>query len=235
MNANSHCDVGVIVPCLNERHTLPENLERLLADSGFRCIVVCDGGSTDGTLEFLNERASGLGPRLQIVQSTPGRGVQMNSGAEILNCEWLVFHHADSLLPLGSGQAISQLPEDVTWGGFSHCFHPTNWKLRLISLLHNARCRRSGVVYGDQSMFVRKSLFDHLGGFPEVELEDLIFSDHAVKAAGRSHLLPLTVHTESRKFRQIGEFRAFWQVANIVYRYEKSQRVGNESFFLPYR
>jgi hypothetical protein len=69
---------------------------------------------------------------------------------------------------------------------------------RLNSLLHNARCRRSGVVYGDQSMFVRKSLFDHIGGFPELELEDLIFSDQAVEAAGRSYLLPLNVLTDSQ-------------------------------------
>ncbi|MEO0425406.1 MAG: hypothetical protein AAF184_23940, partial [Pseudomonadota bacterium] len=172
--------------------------------------------------------------KLSFTHSLPGRALQMNAGAQIAKGDWLLFHHADSALSGAGVQAIGELPAAVNWGGFRHRFTPNNWKLRLVSLAHNLRCRLEGAIYGDQSMFARREFFQSLGGFPEAELEDLKFSDLALQKAP-SCLLPHYVDTSSRKFLDIGEFKALWQVVSIVYRYQHEKPVGNESFFKPYR
>ena len=236
--------ISVIVPALNERDRLPANLQALARDPAFTEIIVVDGGSTDGTQALVQEQMQGPVPgqlqglqgqhRLRLISSERGRGRQMNAGAAGAAGEWLLFHHADSRLPAGAGAAIAALPADVSWGGFRHRFSHRNWKLAFISALHNFRCRRTGVIYGDQSMFVRRELFWSLGGFAEEGIEDLMFSDLAL-ARAPSRLLDLAVTTDSRKFRQLGEFRALAHVLSIIVRYQRERRIGNERFFEDFR
>ena len=83
-------------------------------------------------------------------------------------------------------------------------------------------------------MFVRRRFFLDVGGFDEFGLEDLQFSDRALASAA-SHLLPAYVQTASRKFMQIGEFKALMQVFSIILRYERQKKVGNDDFFRNYR
>ena len=225
--------VSVIVPCLNEVKKLPENLSRLLAADTVAEIIVVDGGSTDGTLQAVEDLiTSTKDPRLSLYQCSPGRALQMNYGAARANAQWLLFHHADSFIDRVAVDAIVQGRGE--WGGFLHSFTPSNWKLRIVSWLHNFRWRQTGIVYGDQSMFVRRSFFKALGGFKEGTIEDLEFSDRAVEAAA-SIMLPYYVQTDSRKFIQMGEFRALWQVCVILWRYERNRKVGKDEFFKPYR
>ncbi len=226
--------VGVVIPTLNEEKVIAHNLSALLRDPAITQVVVVDGGSTDNTQAKVAAFARCKPDRVSLITSPPGRGTQMNAGARHLDTEWLIFHHADSLLPDPAGELIAALPSEVAWGGFRHRFMPNNWKLSLVSALHNFRCRVSGVVYGDQSMFVRRRFFTEAGGFDEFGLEDLQFSDTAL-ATAPSHLLPAYVETDSRKFRQIGEFKALRQVISIILRYERQKKVGHESFFKNYR
>ena len=227
--------VSVVIPALNEAKTLPENVARVLACRSVAEVIVVDGGSTDGTVEALVRKDSEINPgRLKILSSSPGRPEQMNLGARQAKGEWLLFHHADSILDCEAVDAISVLPDTCQWGGFKHSFYPNNWKLKIVSWLHNFRWRCTGVLYGDQSMFVRRTFFEHLGGFMEDTLEDLEFSDRALEHAP-SKLLPFNVRTDSRKFLQIGEFRALFQVFVILWRYERDRGVGVAEFFKPYR
>ncbi len=223
--------VSVVVPALNEIRALPDTLDQLLGDAELAQIIVADGGSSDGTDDYVRSLQN---PRVSLVRSPRGRGPQMNAGAAGANGDWLLFHHADTRLPARAGSLLQNLPSDVQWGGFRHQFSHGNWKLRMISGLHNWRCRRTGVMYGDQSMFVRRSLFDSIGGFAATGLEDLQFSDAALLRAP-SHLMEAAVVTDSRKFRQIGELRALCQVLSIIWRYERHRKLGNAVFFEPYR
>lgn len=223
--------LSVIVPTLNEATSLPKNLDSLCRSPEVVEILVVDGGSQDGTQALVQQSDD---PRVRLLSCAPGRGRQMNLGAHHARGEWLLFHHADSILAPAAVGKITRLPDDASWGGYRHRFVPSNWKLRFISALHNWRCARTGVIYGDQSMFVRRSFFRAVGGFADQGLEDLQFSDAALRFESPV-LLRDEVCTDARKFIQIGEFRALAQVASILWRYERQRRVGNERFFKPYR
>ena len=155
--------ISVIVPVFNEERALPATLDRLLQQTGDYEVLVVDCGSTDRTREIVGERYG-----LRLLDAPKGRASQMNAGARQSAGRWLLFLHADTLLPdnaIASLAALDARPEVVA-GGFRHRFSGCDWRLRMISVLDNVRCRRTGVVYGDQAMFVRRSVFERLGGFP---------------------------------------------------------------------
>lgn len=224
--------ISVIVPVLNEIRALPGTLPDLLSRRGFDECLVVDGGSSDGTPDYV----AGLkDERVRLLLAPRGRGRQLNAGARAARGDCLLFHHADTLLPRDAFALIAAARDRGSrWGGFRHRFSEPNFALSVISAAHNLRCRLTGVVYGDQSMFAERGLYEAAGRFPEDGLEDLVFSDEALKQE-RSTLLPGYVVTDSRKFKQIGEWRALAQVISIVRNYERGKRLANERFFHPYR
>ena len=225
--------ISVIVPALNEQQVMPALLDHLLSHPDLSECIVVDGGSSDGTVQIVKQTND---PRAQLVHSRPGRGVQMNAGARKATGDLLLFHHADTRLEEGALAALATTARnpELVWGGFLHRFTNANWKLRFISALHNFRFRRTGVVYGDQSMFVRRTYFAQIGGFSEQPLEDMMFSDQALEQAN-PHRMDQFVTTDSRKFVQMGEFRGLIEVLRIILRYQFNRSFASEAFFAPYR
>lgn len=222
--------ISVIIPTLNEQRALPATLARVFAQTAEFELLVVDGGSTDHTLELLQQE-----PRLQLLTAPTGRASQMNAGAVKARGEWLLFLHADTLLPPDGLTQIAQLPADVLSGGFQHQFSGQAWGLQLVSWLHNFRCRRTRVFYGDQAMFIRSSLFHELGGFPdEPILEDLLFGER-VATITRPVILGVPVITDSRKFEQQGIWLSLWRVLVILLRHELHLPVPARKFFSPVR
>jgi hypothetical protein len=106
--------------------------------------------------------------------------------------------------------------EKVQAGGFLHQFSGGDWRLRLISFLDNFRCIRSRIIYGDQAMFVRRGLFERLGGFPNQPiLEDVAFCEKLVRVTEPVLLRPPVV-TDSRKFVKMGVWKSFARVLLII-------------------
>src|SRR5215475_276558 len=68
--------LSVVIPVLNERPTLPATIAALRACRGVDRIIVADGGSHDGTLEWLRAQ-----PDIVLVNSARGKGPQINAGA----------------------------------------------------------------------------------------------------------------------------------------------------------
>jgi len=203
--------ISVVIPALNEERALPETLARLFSQAGDYEVIVVDGGSTDGTRGI----AEGYDD-LQILQAPKGRASQMNAGAARARGEWLLFLHADTLLPERGLARIAELPAGVAAGGFRHRFSGRGFGLWFVSLVDNIRCTRSRIIFGDQAMFIRRSLFSRLGGFPDTErLEDVQFCELLVKHT-KPILLDQTVTTDSRKFVQHGVWRSLMRVAIIL-------------------
>ena len=203
--------ISVVIPALNEERALPETLERLLAQTPHHEVILVDGGSRDATT-----RIAASHPGIRVLAAPKGRASQMNAGAAEARGEWLLFLHADTLLPGNALARIAELPASVEAGGFRHRFSGRGFGLWFVSLVDNIRCLRSRIVFGDQAMFVRRATFARLGGFPDVErLEDVHFCRTLVRHT-KPVLLDEAVVTDARKFIRHGVWRSLARVAIIL-------------------
>ncbi len=218
--------ITIVIPAYNEEKALPATLARVFSQGAECEVIVVDGGSADRTREI-----AAANPRVQVIAAPKGRASQMNAGARQARGAWLLFLHADTLLPDGALAAIAALPDPVQAGGFRHRFSGDDWRLRLISRLDNWRCRFTRVLYGDQALFVRRALFGHLGGFPEDHpLEDVVFGERLRKVT-RPRLLDLHVTTDGRKFAQMGVWKSLGRVALILTCHELRLPIPARIFF----
>src|SRR5215475_2719132 len=96
-----------------------------------------------------------------------GRARQMNAGARAAHGDALLFLHADTRLPPGASAAIVRALEDETVAGgrFDVRFSNPHWAFRLIGAFMNCRSRMTGIATGDQAIFVRRRVFEVLGGY----------------------------------------------------------------------
>jgi glycosyltransferase involved in cell wall biosynthesis len=121
----------------------------------------------------------------------PGRGRQMNLGAETASGDVLLFHHVDSQLTeehLRALRRIMSQPE-VAGGAFYRKFDQRHPHLRWLEAIERWHSRAFGTLYGDQSIFVRRVHFLQLGGFATLPLmEDVEFS-RRLRRSGRIVLL----------------------------------------------
>lgn len=205
--------ISVIIPTFNEENVLARNLRALFTQPGHYEVIVVDGGSTDPTIEIARSFAD-----VQVVMAPKGRASQMNAGAQEAKGEWLLFLHADTVLPDRAIQRLNDMESDlsVQAGGFLHQFSGGDWRLTLISFLDNFRCTSSRIIYGDQALFVRRTLFEKLGGFPNQPiLEDVTFCERLIRVTTPLILSPPVV-TDARKFLAMGVWRTFLRVLLII-------------------
>jgi rSAM/selenodomain-associated transferase 2 len=202
---------SVIVPLLNEREQLPKlvaQLRELVAYSSCEIILV-DGGSSDGSAEIA--AAAGL----RVIQSQRGRALQMNAGAAVACGSWLLFLHADTRLPQGALSAIASASvRGAQWGRFNIRISGDSLWFPLISTMINWRSRLSGIATGDQAIFVRRSLFNEVGGYARQPLmEDIELSRQLLKIA-RPHCLRQRVTTSGRRWQKFG----IWRTVLLMWR-----------------
>jgi rSAM/selenodomain-associated transferase 2 len=168
-------------------------------------IIVADGGSTDGTAELARERA-------RLVESAPGRGRQLNAGAECARSDSLLFLHADTWLSPSSGAALGAALErpDIVGGCFPISLRETGVRhpmARLLELAINARTRFFRTATGDQAIFAKRSAFDAVGGFSDDDLfEDVLFY-RRLRRLGKTVVLDTPVLTSDRRWRRLGYIR----------------------------
>jgi rSAM/selenodomain-associated transferase 2 len=224
--------ISVIIPVLDEEQALPLTLTSLMRQAGDYEVIVVDGGSRDRTCAIAQ-----ADKRVLLLTAARGRGSQMNAGARAARGAWLLFLHADTQLPDGALARVNALENDPSCqaGGFRHRFSGRDWRLRLVSWLDNLRCRMTGVVYGDQALFVRGSLFERLGGFPVgTVMEDVLFSEQLARVT-RPRLLTPPVITDARKFIKLGVWRALGMVALILVCHELRLPRPSKAFFADIR
>lgn len=196
--------LSVIVPVLNEASGIVACLETLqpLRRRGHEVIVV-DGGSRDGTAEISKLFAD------RVCVTSRGRSRQMNVGARRANHEVLLFLHGDTLLP---DQADGLITEAITktgkvWGRFDVRLSGEHILLRLIEVLMNLRSRLSGIATGDQAIFVKREVFEAIGGYPEIDLMEDIALSKRLKEYSRPICLFQKVITSSRRWEEKGCLR----------------------------
>ena len=194
--------LSIILPVLNEEASLPGVLYRLqsLRQHGHEIIVV-DGGSRDNSLMLAQQAAD------EVIVSKPGRAVQMNSGAELASGDLLLFLHADTTLPEDVELMFSEIDVDTFWGRFDVRLSGDRLIFRVIEAMMNFRSRITSVVTGDQAIFVSRSLFEKVGGFPEIALMEDIAISKQLRKIVKPVCVANKVVTSSRRWEQSGVFR----------------------------
>ena len=204
--------ISILIPVLNEEQGLGAVLKHLNASiTSFQVeeIICIDGGSTDNTIAI----AKSLGAA--VVPSERGRAKQMNTGAKNAKGSILYFLHADTLPPKGFDQIILDAVEKGSESGcFRMKFDSKNPILRFFAWLtriNHTLCRG-----GDQSLFIKKELFESTNGFDENYFiyEDTEFIQRLYSQTDFK-ILPDYVITSARKYRDKGWFKVQFHFAMI--------------------
>lgn len=198
--------IGVVIPTLNEAIALPALLEdlRQLGAQLPLDVVVADGGSSDET------RTTAAAAGARVVAAPRGRARQLNAGARAVRGEWLLFLHADCrVTPPCRAALAAALGQDHAPEAAVFRFAvdlPPGWK-QLIEWGQELRQRAFGLPYGDQGLLLRRSLFERVGGYPEIPLmEDVAMIRHLARLV-RIRTLPAPLLTSGRRYRAGGVLR----------------------------
>ena len=195
--------ISIIVPCWRG-DAVPLALAALWLEYRGVCEIIvaaADGDSPAGQAL----------PGLRTVRCPRhGRGNQMNAAARTAKGDVLLFHHADTELTdahLYSLQNAMAAEVSLGGGAFRRQFDERHPHLRWLEPWEAMRCRRFGPLFGDQSIFVRRTVFEALGGYGEMPLmEDVDFSNRLRRHSPIALLTP-AICSSARKHIQQGRWR----------------------------
>ena len=195
--------LAIVIPVLDEAPRIGELLRELqpLRQAGVE-LVVADGGSRDGTPEIAAAFADA------VIDAPRGRARQMNVGAAASRGDILLFLHADTLLPSAGVAAVMAAIEDgAQWGRFDVRIAGQAPLLRVVARMMNWRSRLTGIATGDQAIFVRREMFERVGGYPELPLMEDIRLSATLKRLAPPACLREQVTTSGRRWEQRGVLR----------------------------
>jgi rSAM/selenodomain-associated transferase 2 len=196
--------LSVVVPVLDDADHLARLLPTLARDCPGAQVIVVDGGSRDGAAAVAARH-----PGVRVLTGPRGRARQMNHGARAAGGDVLLFLHADTRLPAGAAAAIeAALAAPAAVGGrFDVRFDSPRRLLTVVAWFMNTRSRLSSICTGDQAIFVRRTDFEAVGGYPDIPLMEDIELSRRLKRRGRLQALRLRVVTSARKWEREGPLR----------------------------
>ena len=190
--------VSVIVPALNEIAHIEATVASALHEAAE--VIVVDGGSADGTVEAARRAGA------RVIVSPPGRGRQMNAGAELARGKVLLFLHGDTSLPAGYIEHVFEAFGDsgVVGGAFEFGTDGDTPAGRATETLINLRTKHMGLPYGDQAIFLRTDVFEAVGGYEDLPLMEDVRLVRRIKQHGRLAIVPAAVVTSGRRWKTLG-------------------------------
>ncbi|MGF3065923.1 TIGR04283 family arsenosugar biosynthesis glycosyltransferase [Facklamia sp. P12945] len=209
--------ISVIIPVYNERKILPQTLKHLqhLKDEEIEILFV-DGGSEDGTQEFISEN------QYKVLNGPKGRGSQLAVGAKKAKGDYLLFLHADSYFKRSPKKVILSSLLKGKIGAFPLDFQTDNLWLRAIAYGSNWRLKHRQIAFGDQGIFMTKDYYWELGGFHALSLMedyDLFLRN---KAKGEELVVAdQFIYTSDRRFKEKGVFRTLLKMQYCQYLFRK--------------
>jgi hypothetical protein len=194
--------LSVVIPTLNEAGSIEAAIRR--ARSSECEIIVADGGSRDETVEIARDAGA------IVLVGPPGRALQQNAGAAAARGKVLLFLHADTLLPADYPRQVFACLMDhrVVAGAFRFKSDYDNRSMRLIEKATQIRAALLQMPYGDQALFMPRSIFKQVGGFPETPIAEDLFLVRRLGRLGRIRLAEGAAFTSGRRWRRIGVWRA---------------------------
>jgi rSAM/selenodomain-associated transferase 2 len=198
--------LSIIIPTLNEAAIVAQSVAKALALGPLE-VIVADGGSLDNTRELAHNAGA------KVVAAPRGRATQQNAGASAATGDVLLFLHADTHL---AADARNQIEEalarpNVGCGAFRQAIEAPGWPYRLLEGGNAWRASYRGLPYGDQGIFVRRQLFDAVGGFPELKLMEDVFLMRRLRRQTWPVLLPGPLYVSARRWQRHGVLRQTWR------------------------
>ncbi len=188
--------VSIIIPAWRDGANVRRALEELGRIDALAEIIIVDVAG-ESELEF-----PAVENRMKLLHcATPSRGGQMNLGAAAATSDVLIFQHADTEFRREHFRAVENAMRDaaIVGGAFYRKFDERHPHLFWLEGFARNLTRNGGTLFGDQTVFVRREIFERLGGFAQIPLmEDVEFS-RRLRAAGRVVILDPPVQTSARK------------------------------------
>lgn len=191
--------LSVIVPTLNEEAVIAETLRRAVDALAPHELIVADGCSADHTADLAR-------PYATVLELSLTRGAALNRAAAVATGDVLLFLHADTMVPMGAAAAIASALDDVdvVGGAFHLRFDQPGWPAALLARHVNFRSSLANSFFGDQALFVRRDVFERVGGFKDWSvMEDKEILER-LRRHGRLALLDEAVVTSARRHRRNG-------------------------------
>ncbi len=199
------CLFSIIIPVLHEAqtiNTLLKHIHQTQTNETYEIIVV-DGSTKKDTIQTIED------PTVIALATSKGRAKQMNAGADRAKGDVLVFLHADTFLPENALIKIRETLKQKKYvgGAFTLDVDSNKPLLKVIATLSTVRSQLTRIPYGDQVIFLRKTYFEKLGGYPDLPLmEDLELMLRIKKSKGKIRILPNRVVTSARRWEHNGAF-----------------------------
>ncbi len=191
--------ISVIIPTLNEESNIANTLATVMGFDNVEIIVV-DGGSTDGTVDIARDH------NVKVMSGPQRKAVQMNLGSMVAGGEFIVFLHADTVMPDGwIDHVYRELQrQGVVAGAFRLRIDCNRWSMRLIELLANFRSRRLGMPYGDQAIFIKADIFRAVGRFVNQPIMEDFELMRRLSKSGKVSIAPAAILTSARRWEKRG-------------------------------
>lgn len=226
--------ISVVLPCVNElRHGyLPKVIDNLQAQQGERELIAIVSPSADDTLSLLQAAS-----QFRVIESSAqNRAQRLNVGIQASQGEVVLLHHPATLLPPETAlMQIDKAFQDplVMWSGFRHQFDLQHWLLGYTSWYSSTvRSRWGRILYLDHCVAVRRSLLNDIGGVPDMDIfEDTVLSQR-LRPYGAPVMLPGTVITSARRYRNRGVYRQALmnQMLKVMYHLKLDPRWMNRLY-----
>ncbi len=190
--------ISVIIPVLNEAKILDKTLSQLQPELEGHELIVVDGGSTDNSVQIAEKYG-------KVIKSERGRAKQLNAGVNAANGDILIFLHADVWLEKGAFNAVeAALSSGYIGGGFLQKIDGKSLLYRLIELSANMRGKYLKIFYGDSGIFVRRTDFQKIGGFPDVPIMEEMGFSKELRRLGKTKMVKPHIHISARRWERNG-------------------------------
>jgi rSAM/selenodomain-associated transferase 2 len=205
--------VSIIIPVKDDAPALTRLLRRLNAIGTETVeVIVVDGESRDDSAAVARQLGA------TIIETSPGRGHQLNLGFLTARGRWIWMLHADTVVSQAALTFIrsSRVPG---WGRFDVAFDPDSIGMKIVAAFMNFRSRLTGICTGDQGIFVDRRLLERVGGIPEQPLMEDVELCRRLKALSSPVASRVRLVSSARRWHRNGTVRTIIRMWSLRLRY----------------